>query len=635
MRAVPLARARGTVGVREGPSLGGDLKAIVAELARRQAYVTSDELSLATGLTPRRVRSVISSASAALGRSGVRIDAAPRKGYRLKGSPEAISRVLRSDDAEESRLQEVLEILLMADGYVKLDELADTLFVSRSTMNRLMRTAREVLAQHGLKLVARPYHGLRVEGAEYERRLCAAEWCGTGASREPGIPSLLLKRPEDAERVRAIEEILRASLKSEGLELGDFAFYNLVVHIYIALLRVEHGEYVSVPMEVEATDQEQRGAEAIARGVADRFGIDLPAVETAYLVIHLKGKRMLDVSDSTMITSEVEGLVREMNERVYARLGIDVRDDLELFVALGLHLVPCLSRMRYGLRTENPLLDEIKTNMRTGFECALAAASVIGEHCGAPLPEDEVGYFAMHYALACERRGARRAVRVLLCCATGAGTVRYLKRKIERQYGVGAEQIDTASIHDLDRIDLSAYGVALSTVPVPREYAGRVTYLENIFSEDLPDPAASEAGASRAAGLLAPGHVLVRSEATREGAIRELCALVQDDAVGTDDLTLSVLERERSSSTALGNMVAIPHPGRLVTSKSHLFAMIVQAPIDWGGKPVRVVFLVVLSKCNRAEGEEINDALLDFAMDAEKVLAFLRQPSPERLVASL
>ncbi len=114
--------------------------------------------------------------------------------------------------------------------------------------------------------------------------------------------------------------------------------------------------------------------------------------------------------------------------------------------------------------------------------------------------------------------------------------------------------------------------------------------------------------------------------------LRTLCALVDDPAITAPDLYESVRDRKGAASTAVGNMVALPHSQRLVTECSHIKALVVEQSIDWKGKHVRVVLPASFSATDRQQGERLSDAILDFAMDRDRVLAFLRDPAPENLI---
>lgn len=66
--------------------------------------------------------------------------------------------------------------LLLTNAYVKLDDLAEILYVSRSTLQNDLKELRKLLATYGLSLENRPYHGIRVKGNEARLRYCISDY---------------------------------------------------------------------------------------------------------------------------------------------------------------------------------------------------------------------------------------------------------------------------------------------------------------------------------------------------------------------------------------------------------------------------------------------------------------------------
>ncbi|KAF6583203.1 helix-turn-helix domain-containing protein, partial [Paenibacillus sp. EKM208P] len=64
--------------------------------------------------------------------------------------------------SSEARNRFLMKKLLLTNAYVKLDDLAEILYVSRSTLQNDLKELRKLLATYGLSLENRPYHGIRV-----------------------------------------------------------------------------------------------------------------------------------------------------------------------------------------------------------------------------------------------------------------------------------------------------------------------------------------------------------------------------------------------------------------------------------------------------------------------------------------
>lgn len=61
-------------------------------------------------------------------------------------------------------------LLLSSADYIKLEDLADTLFASRATISNDMKQVRKVIASYDLTLVSKPGSGVKIVGDEEKMR---------------------------------------------------------------------------------------------------------------------------------------------------------------------------------------------------------------------------------------------------------------------------------------------------------------------------------------------------------------------------------------------------------------------------------------------------------------------------------
>ena len=77
-------------------------------------------------------------------------------------------RVLTTQD----RIRQIIETLLISDESVRMDDLADAMFISRVTLKNDMKTVRNILADFGIEIDYRAYQGMCAIGSEQQYRLC-------------------------------------------------------------------------------------------------------------------------------------------------------------------------------------------------------------------------------------------------------------------------------------------------------------------------------------------------------------------------------------------------------------------------------------------------------------------------------
>lgn len=542
------------------------------------------------------------------------------------GTPDPFDRL---PSTPEERVDYLLQDLLQRTDWIRLEDLCSVLFISRSTCSASLKVARERLAEFGLAIESRPRYGLRVTGPEMGRRLCLASLAvknlvSEGAGTDPADPAAQAN-PADPARLSEISACVQRVLDAEDFKVNPMAHQNLIVHIAVALLRIEQGAYVPMDPgnvdEISAT-REFAVAAAIAAELSRAFHVELPREEVAYIAIHLAGKRAgqdADLDDSLVVDDEAWGIAADMIEAVWRAFRFDFRDDVELRMNLARHIMPLSVRLRYHMQIANPMLDDIKARLPLAFSMAVDACAVLSERFGAETTEDEIGYVALSFALACERRrGDAPKKRVLVVCASGAGSARLLAARVQREFGSYIGQVRTCDISEFEHVDLSSIDYVFTTVPLARPCP--VPVLQVTMFLDGADRA--EAESALAGGAPADLARFFRPELfcpslaakTPEEAIAALVRL----AARTEDLPRGferlVLERERMSATSFGNLVAMPHPREAVSERTFAAVGVLEREIDWGGRPVAVVLLVSVA---RDAGDDLNE----FYRAASRLLA--------------
>ncbi|MDG0814520.1 PRD domain-containing protein [Cohnella rhizosphaerae] len=94
------------------------------------------------------------------------------------------------------------------------------------------------------------------------------------------------------------------------------------------------------------------------------------------------------------IDPEVILISEKIVENVKERLGTPVQP--KVYFALPNHIQFALYRLQNGMDINNPFLHETKINFPQEYEIAAQAAVMISESFGVPIPEDEIGFLALH-----------------------------------------------------------------------------------------------------------------------------------------------------------------------------------------------------------------------------------------------
>ena len=99
----------------------------------------------------------------------------------------------------------------------------------------------------------------------------------------------------DKNELKKIATIIMETLKKENFNISDVAFQNLIIHIQIALKRIENNCYVPVEekkLREYISEKEFQIAKKCTYNLEKIFKIKFPESEIGYIAIHLAGKKI-------------------------------------------------------------------------------------------------------------------------------------------------------------------------------------------------------------------------------------------------------------------------------------------------------------------------------------------------------
>lgn len=451
------------------------IKKIFDILTESKEILTSEEIALKLDCSSRTIRDEIKKLNKILLLNGAKIEVTRSSGCSFK--------IVNSDDFEkflaekwnkyafydesynnpENRVKFILRYLLFSSKFIKAQSIIDELNISRSLFNRDLRKVKEIIKKFNLKIVSKPYLGIKIDGCEFDKRLCIAN------SLYKEIKRTEIFRTDHTGTIEKIKKIVIDVLRKERYETTEISFYNLVIHLYITIKRIENGEDVSVSrnelIRLESKD-EYIISKKLTYELSKHFNIEFPREEVAYISIHLLSKKINLKHQPHNIPAEVEEVTRLMIDRITNTSGVNLRGDLELKLNLALHLVPLIERIKYKLVLKNPILDEIRKDVKS-FKAAIEAVKVIEDKYNVEINSDEIGYIALHISVAISRVDEKRSKKnVAIVCGSGVGTANLMKYQFIREYGCYINKIVTFDYISLNEKELNEYDIIITSIPL-------------------------------------------------------------------------------------------------------------------------------------------------------------------------
>lgn len=624
--------------------LNSRMQIILRELMAASSPITGKYLANINQVTSRTTRNDVKGLDSVLTSHGASIDAMMGKGYQLEVTDEPMFRIfLKSLSIEkkkahafipktpEERITYVIKRLLLNERYIKLDDLADEIYVSRSTIQNDLIQVKRILADYDIAVESKPNHGLKVSGNELKLRFCMAE-CIFDRSEELGdrlVGEHFTLLSQDM--LDAINEIIMRQIKAHQITLSDIAINNLLIHIAIAYKRIESGYHVTLykaDMQEILEQAEYQVAAEIVSEVEEELQVDFPQEETAYIAIHLLGTKMLsqtNAGDKVMqqvMDEEILSIVLGALERIESELNLGIKEDKELTIALCLHLKPAVNRYKYGMNIRNPLIEDIKKNYPLAFEAGIIAGLAIEDQTETIINENEIGYLALHIGAAIERRKLKTDVkRCLIVCASGLGTAKLIYYKLQSQFGNSLDVVGTTEYYKLHNYDLKEIDFIVSSIPIQEKLPVPVIEVNAILgNHDIKKIERFVVDKQMVYTYFKESLMFLQKDfATKEALLAFLHTSLVDKGLVDNTFHDSINEREKVAPTSFGNLVAIPHPITPQSEETFLSICTLKKQINWNGKPVQFICVLSVKKNSQEDLQAMYD-LLGKIIDNPKIV---------------
>lgn len=622
--------------------MDGRLDTLLSVLSE-ETYLDVESIAKKLQISERTVRMQVSQLKELLEQNGAGIERRRNLGLRIQVKERDTYQAFMKGKTSpvypqtgRQRVEYIIALFFSSSAYIKAEELCERMCISRKTLSLDLKTVGQYLNRYHLELERKPYYGLRMCGNEFARRICL---CAVFYEFRDQWIQEIQKNLKSSELVRSV---ILDSVKQCGYTIYEMDIPNIVLQIQIAIYRQEQGFFIRMEEITDSgflQESDIRAARLCAEGLQNSLNITIPIPEVKYIAIQLSGKKRVLEGDKSnlVIDMEINQLVNRMLERVQEAFSVDLSSDFDLNTMLRQHMVSLRIRLQYGLRMDNPILQEIKANYSFPYAVAAHASTVLSEYFHTIVPEEEIGYLALCFALSLKRQDqGRRRHNILLVCASGAGSAKLFEYRFREVFGEYLDKVETCDIASLSQKDFSYVDYVFSTIPVPVPIPVPVYEVQYFFERH------NVAEVERI--LKHDGHTGIETYFdktlfftdikgdTREQILHELCKKIGEVRRIPADFERAVLERENLMQTDLCRHIAIPHPYRPMTETTFVCVGILEKPVLWHHYEVQIVFLLSVSLQKEESLEKFYRVAPRFMMDEARMEHLIQTKSYETLL---
>lgn len=438
---------------------------ILNTLLESKDFVTSRELATLTGVSVRTVKNDISSLNQIMESRGVKINSVPNRGYFLDGNAESVFSELNlmTEDSKlknfcripqdsNERIYYLIRKLLVVDYPLDMADLADEVYVSEVTILKNLQKANIILSKRNLKLSLKDKKNIILYGSELSKRLAISEFFFHNDNSVPGDKGVFgegLNRQE----ADGIQALLRMVCREFKIVLSDISLSNLVIHVFIALIRYRFYNFIEVDDKLRREYQnlgEYAAARRLTEALEEAYDFTIPEDEIIYYAMHLRVKRIYDeIPLEKTQKDRMEDCISRCFAEIRREYGLDFSDNQELRHYLSQHIPLMIVRLKNHMSFRCPQIMEKTDFYLYAVRLTASAVKVIEEFYGIEVSRQEFLYLVIYFCFALGRMPEGEKIRIGLYNGGGrAETVMYFN---EIRAAFGEENYETRIVdyHEL------------------------------------------------------------------------------------------------------------------------------------------------------------------------------------------
>lgn len=568
---------------------------LLLELEKKPNGISGNQLAERLGVSTRSVRNYVKDLNNNY-LQGAQIEASPERGYVLDGQ---ITSITETGQLEfEQRAFFILRYLMMTSEVTTYETIADQLHYSPQTIRSDIYRIQELIAeeQRDVKLQAIIFKGVLLEGDELAIRSLLDSFFNPNSTTFEQLEreyNFYFHTWIDPLAIHSLIGCLRQQFVKRSLKPTPMLVKPIASYIIIANYRDQFGQRLNQVLP----ETQQLGVETmnyasnlLKQGFQIVGGTTPDNVETWCFAWLLVSQQLL--TDDTVFNGsnfEPDPRLIDAIQKALAHLAKTYKQpflqDSKLQTDLLLHTSRDMYPLEYQFYIENSYLHHIKTDYIMAYQYAADFANSLIESLNLKVPDNEIGYYALHFAAFLERN-QQRSINIAVVYARRPVTGQMLARRIEEQFSnvQVIATVDTKHIADIPKVALI---VASNEANIESEYP--IIYVNDWL--DSQDNKKLQLQISRIIlQQILEGSLLIH------GKFKDKNELIKTvlHKMGNDSLYKDIIRREQLSSTETGNFAAIPHPMRVPDiSEFALGVVILDEPMKWDKEQVKLVIVVI------------------------------------------
>ncbi|HDE3786353.1 TPA: BglG family transcription antiterminator [Staphylococcus aureus] len=551
------------------------------------------------------------------------------KGYQLNTSQYTLEtiteRYTHIQSYKEKLLLSMAYQLLMYNKSQTLQQLEQDYLLSKTVLNDYFVRIQQWCQKFNIALTIKKKQGIVVDGTDNDITNAIIH-LNQLSSGHVHVEDLILNELPDSHQ-RMISHIIQETLQQHSIETTDIQIQQLLIHLILIIKRKQSlSELDTLNHDAKLISQ------SCIKQINERLGYDLNEkvinMFSFFIAYHFN---KLDIGiERIFIQSYIDRLIELMQQRIH----VPFNEDSILQQNLYNHFSKAYLRITQNIYLNNPLVIEIKKLYPFVFNTLFEAIDKLAIDTDIEMSEDEIAFLTIHFQAAIERR-TKTQLNVVIACYYGLGVSNFLETKInnlsEELSVINTIKLENITHYHFDNVDLliTTHDIPKQTLNILPKHLTTIK-VAPLFSEDdrhkIRHVVKQKQNPVQAHHMDTVNFLVVNTEQKSRHTVQifeEAQKILQAHHAIVEGYIESALEREKSSSTYIGNFMAIPHGDPEKVLQSHVLIFRTKDVFPWRQHDVKLVFFLAISHKDKAFTKQMMQLIANLDDDSVNHLCSL------------
>ena len=512
-------------------------------------------------------------------------------------------------NSSSKRTSYLIKRLVRSSQPLLIDDLAEEIGVSRTTINKDLRQVKELAAAYQVNILGRPNRGLEVSGSELNLRLFYIHHVYAYFDSDT-------LTEESQSFLEDLYQTFKLPKKTQEL---------LTKVIAITIARLRRQQQLQQPLAYftnELADSDL--VHQLIYHIEMTYHLSLSQYEQDFISYPLHIQYIDGLPYRPSPSPELLALFQKMVQKVKETLLVTFNEE-SLYVEMHRHLKFLLHRLIFHVQANDIFHGDIPNKYPLAFEMAKVAGQELQQSFGYQLAISELSYLALYFEMALREEESEKQLRtrkIAVVCTTGRGTANMICRQLRRVLGQEIS-ISQYSEEEFNPVEDDDYFAIFTTIPLKLTgLKSPVVHLTNLFDDQWLQDEWKRVNRYHQKNLetITLKFIRLSDEASYQAYLEKMVASLEKEGLVDSQFLNRTLDRELQQSTIFGNGIGFPRTINQKEGQTILMLAVLDPIHQEGAEQVEFIFLVAIPQ--QVEGQmeaellELYDDIFRIASDS-------------------